>query len=110
RELSARCQAITYEFENIDARAVEYLEDLGHPVHPDSHVLRVSQDRLLEKNFLRDASLGVTAFRAVNGPEDLKAAAAEVGLPAVIKTVRGGYDGKGQAVVNDMPAAEAAFA
>lgn len=110
RELASRCQAITYEFENIDARAVEFLEGLGHAVHPDSHVLRVSQDRLLEKNFLRDASLGVTAFRAVDSLADLKAAAAEVGLPAVIKTVRGGYDGKGQAVVNDWAAAEAAFA
>jgi 5-(carboxyamino)imidazole ribonucleotide synthase len=110
RELASRCQAITYEFENIDARAVEYLEELGHPVHPDSHVLRVSQDRLLEKNFLRDAGLGVTAFRAVNTLAELEAAAAEVGLPAVIKTVRGGYDGKGQAVVNDLAAAQAAFA
>jgi 5-(carboxyamino)imidazole ribonucleotide synthase len=110
RELASRCQAVTYEFENIDARAVEFLEGLGHPVHPDSRVLRVSQDRLLEKNFLRDANLGVTGFRAVDSLADLKAAAAEVGLPAVIKTVRGGYDGKGQAVVNDIAAAEAAFA
>jgi 5-(carboxyamino)imidazole ribonucleotide synthase len=110
RELASRCQAITYEFENIDARAVEFLEGIGHPVYPDSKVLRVSQDRLLEKTFLRDAGLGVTAFKAVDNAADLKAAAAEVELPAVIKTVRGGYDGKGQAVVNDMAAAEAAFA
>ena len=110
RELAARCQAITYEFENIDARAVEFLEDLGHSVHPDSRVLRVCQDRLLEKAFLRDAGLGVTAFRAVASLADLKAAAGGVGLPAVIKTVRGGYDGKGQAVVGDYAAAEAAFA
>ena len=108
-QLASRCQAITYEFENIDARAVEFLESLGQTVHPDSRVLRVSQDRLLEKNFLRDAGLGVTAFKAVDSLADLKAAADEVGLPAVIKTVRGGYDGKGQAVVADYQAAETAF-
>jgi 5-(carboxyamino)imidazole ribonucleotide synthase len=110
RELAARCDAVTYEFENIDARAVEFLEGIGKAVHPDSRVLRVSQDRLLEKTFLRDAGLGVTPFRAVGSAAELAAAAAEIGLPAVIKTVRGGYDGKGQAVVNDLAAAEAAFA
>jgi 5-(carboxyamino)imidazole ribonucleotide synthase len=110
RELGSRCQAITYEFENIDARAVEFLEGIGHAVHPNSHVLRVSQDRLLEKTFLRDAGLGVTGFRAIECLADLQAAASAIGLPAVIKTVRGGYDGKGQAVVNDTAAAEAAFA
>lgn len=110
RELASKCRAITYEFENIDARAVEFLEGLGHPVHPDSRVLRVSQDRLLEKTFLRDAGLGVTAFRAIESVADLREAASGIGLPAVIKTVRGGYDGKGQAVVSDPAAAEAAFA
>ncbi|HKP96549.1 MAG TPA: 5-(carboxyamino)imidazole ribonucleotide synthase [Fibrobacteria bacterium] len=109
RRLAERCDAITYEFENIDARAVEFLEGLGKAVHPGSRVLRISQDRLLEKNFLRDAGLAVAAFMAVDSPEDMREAAAKVGLPAVIKTVRGGYDGKGQAVVADASGAEAAF-
>ena len=55
RRLAERCDAITYEFENIDAHSVEFLEGLGKPVHPDSRVLRISQDRLLEKEFLRNA-------------------------------------------------------
>jgi 5-(carboxyamino)imidazole ribonucleotide synthase len=109
KKLAERCDVVTYEFENIDARAVEFLEGLGKAVHPDSRVLRISQDRLLEKTFLRDAGLGVAEFMAVDSAEDLKAAASKVGLPAVIKTVRGGYDGKGQAVVSDMAGAEAAF-
>lgn len=109
RRLAAASDVITYEFENIDARAVEFLEGLGKPVHPSSRVLRISQDRLLEKEFLRDAGLGVTAFMAVDSPAELAEAASKVGLPAVIKTVRGGYDGKGQAVVADMAAATAAF-
>lgn len=110
RTLADQCDVITYEFENIDARAVEFLEGLGKAVHPGSRVLRVSQDRLLEKGFLRDAGLGVAAFMAVETPEDVRTAASRIGLPAVIKTVRGGYDGKGQAVVHDLAAAEAAFA
>ncbi|MDQ3002216.1 MAG: 5-(carboxyamino)imidazole ribonucleotide synthase [Fibrobacterota bacterium] len=110
RSLADQCDVITYEFENINAHAVEFLEGLGKAVHPGSRVLRVSQDRLLEKGFLRDAGLGVAAFMAVDTPEDVRTAASRIGLPAVIKTVRGGYDGKGQAVVHDLVAAEAAFA
>jgi 5-(carboxyamino)imidazole ribonucleotide synthase len=109
RKLAEQCDVVTYEFENIDARAVEFLEGIGKAVHPGSRVLRISQDRLLEKKFLRNAGLGVTAFMAVDSPKDLQDASVKVGLPAVIKTVRGGYDGKGQAVVSDMAGAAAAF-
>jgi 5-(carboxyamino)imidazole ribonucleotide synthase len=109
KRLADACDVVTYEFENIDARAVEFLEGLGKAVHPDSRVLRISQDRLLEKDFLRGAGLGVTAYLALNSEADLAEAEARVGLPAVIKTVRGGYDGKGQAVVSDRAAAAAAF-
>jgi 5-(carboxyamino)imidazole ribonucleotide synthase len=109
KRLADASDVVTYEFENIDARAVEFLEGLGKAVHPDSRVLRISQDRLLEKDFLRGAGLGVTAYLALNSIADLAEAEAKVGLPAVIKTVRGGYDGKGQAVVADRAGAAAAF-
>lgn len=109
RELAAACDVITYEFENIDAAAVEFLEGLGKPVRPGSRVLRVTQDRLLEKEFLRAAGLGVTAFRAVASSADLEQAGREAGYPAFLKTARGGYDGKGQAAVAGPADAEAAF-
>ena len=109
RELAAVCDVVTYEFENIDAAAVEFLEGLGKPVRPGSKALRITQDRLLEKDFLRKAGLGVTAFRAVDSPADLAAAGKECGYPAFLKTVRGGYDGKGQAPVADAAGAEPAF-
>jgi 5-(carboxyamino)imidazole ribonucleotide synthase len=109
RELAAGSDVITYEFENIDAAAVEFLEGLGKPVRPGSKALRITQDRLLEKDFLRKAGLGVTSFRAVDSPEDLAAAGMECGYPAFLKTVRGGYDGKGQAPVADAAGAESAF-
>ncbi len=110
RKLAAASDVITYEFENIDAHAVEFIESLNKVVHPNSHVLRVSQDRLLEKKFLRDAGLGVTPFASVNSLSELEAAQESIGLPAVLKTVRGGYDGKGQAMVYDAAGAQAAFA
>jgi 5-(carboxyamino)imidazole ribonucleotide synthase len=107
--LAAAADVITYEFENIDARAVEFLESLGKAVHPSSRVLRISQDRLLEKEFLKKAGLGVTEFQAVNSLADLETACIQVGLPGILKTVRGGYDGKGQAVVADLAVAKLAF-
>jgi 5-(carboxyamino)imidazole ribonucleotide synthase len=109
RELAAASDVITYEFENIDAGAVEFLEGLGKPVRPGARALRVTQDRLLEKEFPRRAGLGVTAFRAVDSLEDLARAGTEAGYPAFLKTVRGGYDGKGQIPIADAAEAEAAF-
>jgi 5-(carboxyamino)imidazole ribonucleotide synthase len=108
-ELAKASDVITYEFENVDAAAVEYLEGLGKPVRPGSKVLRITQDRLLEKEFLRSAGLGVTAFRSVASEADLEAAGKQAGYPAFLKTVRGGYDGKGQAPVAGPEDAVAAF-
>ena len=96
---------VTYEFENIAIESVQYLERHGYHVTPSSEVLRVTQDRLLEKTFARQHGIGTADFAAVESGDDLERAAAEVGFPAVIKTTRGGYDGKGQWRVDD--AAEA---
>jgi 5-(carboxyamino)imidazole ribonucleotide synthase len=94
--LGRRTDVVTYEFENIDIGSVRYLEDRRYRVMPGSGVLRVTQDRLLEKEFARDCGLVTTAFAAVSNEDDLRQAAELVGFPAVLKTVRGGYDGKGQ--------------
>jgi len=95
-ELGARSDIVTYEFENIPLESVLALEHGGRVVRPSSDVLRITQDRLLEKSFVRDAGFAVAPFVAVRDASDLPAAFQEVGLPAVIKTARGGYDGKGQ--------------
>jgi 5-(carboxyamino)imidazole ribonucleotide synthase len=95
-ELGRRCDVITYEFENIDIASVQRLESLSHRVAPASSVLHVTQNRLAEKRFAREAGLATTEFARVGDANDLERAAAEIGFPAVIKTVRGGYDGKGQ--------------
>jgi 5-(carboxyamino)imidazole ribonucleotide synthase len=107
-ELGRRSDVVTYEFENIDIDSVWHLEALSHRVAPASGVLRVTQDRLLEKQLVREAGLATTAFAAVRDAADLAGAAARIGFPAILKTVRGGYDGKGQWHADSLEEAESA--
>ncbi len=109
-ELGRRSDVVTYEFENIDIASVRRLEELSHRVAPASSVLHVTQDRIAEKRFARDAGLATTEFARVAGVEDLKRAAESIGFPAIIKTVRGGYDGKGQWQASSLEEAQAALA
>jgi 5-(carboxyamino)imidazole ribonucleotide synthase len=109
-ELGRRSDVITYEFENINIESVRYLESLSHRVAPASSVLQVTQNRLLEKKLALDAGLATTAFARVVIEADLKRASDRVGFPAVLKTVRGGYDGKGQWYVSAIEQAREALA
>lgn len=109
-ELGARSDVVTYEFENVAIASVERLERAGRRVAPSSAVLRVTQDRLLEKRFVRECGIPTTDFDEVNGDADLARAAERVGFPAILKTVRGGYDGKGQWAVRTLAEARAALA
>jgi 5-(carboxyamino)imidazole ribonucleotide synthase len=109
-ELGARGDVVTYEFENIPLESVRALEADGRLVRPDGEVLRITQDRILEKTFLVEAGCNVAPFRPVTNEADLAAALDEVGLPAVLKTARGGYDGKGQWVVRSAEEARQALA
>jgi 5-(carboxyamino)imidazole ribonucleotide synthase len=88
--------AVTYEFENVDVAAAEHLEQRV-PVRPGCRALQVAQDRLAEKTFFRDHGIDTAPFAAADSLVELRAAAEEVGLPALVKTRRFGYDGKGQA-------------
>lgn len=95
-ELGRRSDVITYEFENIDIASVRRLEALSHRVTPASSVLHVTQNRLREKECVREAGLATTQFARVETAQDLENAAERIGFPAILKTVHGGYDGKGQ--------------
>ncbi len=86
---------ITFEFENISVRGLDLLASL-RPVHPSPEVLRLSQDRSAEKSFLNAAGAPTAAWVPVTSMADLRAAAVELGYPAILKTTRLGYDGKGQ--------------
>ena len=92
--------AVTYEFENVDAFALDHLDDRV-PVRPGRRALEVAQDRLTEKSFFRDHGIDTAPFAAADTLEELRAAVDTVGLPAVLKTRRFGYDGKGQAVIRE---------
>ncbi len=100
---------ITYEFENIPTAALDLLE-AHRPIHPNRRALAVSQDRLAEKEFLTGLGLAIAPYAAVDGAGDLAGALAKTGTPAILKTRRFGYDGKGQARVQVPEDAEAALA
>ncbi len=91
---------ITYEFENVPAAAAMVL-GARRPVLPDRKILETTQDRLAEKEFVKRLGIGTTDYADVSSAASLRAAIARIGLPAVIKTRRFGYDGKGQAIIRD---------
>lgn len=101
---------VTFEFENIPARAAELLVDAGLSIRPNPRCLKASQDRLEEKRFLNALGIPTAPFAPVDGPGDLPAALAAIGVPAILKTRRLGYDGKGQARIARVADAEAALA
>lgn len=99
--LAADVDIVTYEFENIPAETVMRLA-ARVPVLPDARALAITQDRLSEKSFVRDLGIAVAPFAAVDARADLDRAVAAVGMPAILKTRRFGYDGKGQATIRSL--------
>ena len=100
---------ITYEFENIPTEALDTLESL-RPVHPNRRALATSQDRIAEKTFLTDLGLNIAPYAQIYSLEDLQTALKTIGTPAILKTRRFGYDGKGQVRITDAAQADTAFA
>ena len=105
----AGCHAVTYEMEHIDTAALKSLV-ANVPLLPSLHVLETTQDRAKEKTFLKSAGLPHVDFAVVRGGADLLRTASAFGLPFVLKTTRGGYDGKGQALVTTPAELEAVAA
>jgi len=87
---------ITYEFENIPTAALDLLER-HRPIHPNRRALAISQDRVTEKDFLSSLGLATAPYAAIDTADDLNDALGLTGTPAILKTRRFGYDGKGQA-------------
>jgi 5-(carboxyamino)imidazole ribonucleotide synthase len=107
--LATECAAVTTEFENVPAEALEHLAGSCR-VRPPVDAVAIAQDRIREKQFLEGAGFPTASFRPVHDESELLAAAREVALPALLKTSRLGYDGKGQAPVDRAEDAPAAFA
>ncbi len=110
KALAQLCPVATFEFENVPAAVVQALEALGVAVAPGPSALAVAQDRVEEKTFLNACGAPTVAFVAVGDLADLRAGLDQLGAPALLKTRRDGYDGKGQTWVDSHADAEAAFA
>lgn len=107
KEFASQVDVVTYEFENVPARTAHILAQ-AKMLRPVWKALAVSQDRLSEKDFLNEHGIETAPYQAFQGEEELRAALSVVGKPAVAKTRRFGYDGKGQAVIRssaDIPSA-----
>ena len=105
---AADVDVVTYEFENVPAETATFLS-ARVPVLPDPNVLATTQDRLAEKTFVSGLGIGTAAFAPVGGPAELAAALDRIGRPAVLKTRRYGYDGKGQATIRNGTDPQAAW-
>ncbi|MDQ7726220.1 5-(carboxyamino)imidazole ribonucleotide synthase [Bacillus mojavensis] len=109
RKLAEISDIITYEFENIDYDALHWLK--GHAYLPQgSELLLITQNRETEKKAIQSAGCEVAPYRIVKTKVELKEAVQSLGLPAVLKTCRGGYDGKGQFVIKETSQIEEASA
>lgn len=99
---------VTFEFENVPFECVRTLADRV-PVRPGWECLRISQDRLIEKDFINNLDIPTTPYRAVHSLRDLREAVTYTGVPAVLKTARLGYDGKGQVLIDSHAGLEYAW-
>src|SRR5215470_7426704 len=91
-------EVVTYEFENVPVEAARFLAERA-PVYPPAAALEAAQDRLREKRLFQKLGIATTEFAEVAGREDFDAATERIGLPAILKTRRMGYDGKGQSLL-----------
>ncbi len=108
-DFSKACDVVTYEFENVPAMTAKATASIA-PLRPGARALDVSQDRLVEKSFLRaQLGLDVAGFEDVGNIHDLRRAVKRLGLPCVLKTRRFGYDGKGQVIIRTEAEIEAAW-
>lgn len=101
QEFARAVDVVTYEFENVPVGAVETLERAGVCVRPGAGALENAQDRIVEKEFINSLGIATAKFHAVDCLADLEIGLAKIGRPAILKTRRLGYDGKGQTRITD---------
>ena len=109
RAFAQSVDVITYEFENVPTASLDALEAI-RPIRPNRRALAVSQDRIAEKEFLTGLGLTTAPYARVTDAASLDAALAQIGAPAILKTTRLGYDGKGQARIKTAEDAAPALA
>lgn len=107
-QFGEQCAVVTTEFENIPSKTLEFLTQFC-PVHPSAAAVQVAQDRIIEKEFVRSCGLSPVPFVAIRELADISNACTQLSFPAILKTARLGYDGKGQVTVHNQAEVEQAF-
>jgi 5-(carboxyamino)imidazole ribonucleotide synthase len=109
-EFAKRVDVVTTEFENVPAETAKALLEAGAHVAPTPNALAIAQDRFDEKSFFVSMNIATPGFAAISSQEELDAAIAEIGAPAILKTRRLGYDGRGQIRIKSADDAKGAYA
>lgn len=100
KQLAEQCDVITYEFENVDHTVLTWLEENAH-LPQGSELIAITQDRGNEKRVITESGAKVAPYELVESSQELQQGIEKLGLPCVLKTCRGGYDGKGQVVIRE---------
>lgn len=108
KEFAKQCDIVTFEFENIPLSAAKIIEE-NNKLFPNSKALELTQDRLIEKNFINSLGLKCAKFFEINNIADLENAFSKIDFPAILKTRRFGYDGKGQYMIKSPDMIEIAW-
>lgn len=109
KKLAECVDVVTYEFEHINAKALQLLEEQGHKVYPSSETLLHIQNKLNQKDWLCKHEIPVPDYLGVNGVDEILQAGEKYGYPIILKTCTGGYDGKGNAIIKTREEVETAF-
>lgn len=109
QELAKKCDVITYEFEHINADILVELKNEGSIVYPSPASLKTIQDKLTQNKFLRDNNFPTANFKNIASIEDIRLASKEYGFPIMLKSRKGGYDGKGNFLINKVEEISVAY-
>ncbi|ADL53098.1 5-(carboxyamino)imidazole ribonucleotide synthase [Clostridium cellulovorans] len=109
RKLAEKTDVLTYEFEHIDVGLLNEIESKGYKIYPSSKTLKVIQNKYVQKSILKEAGIKVPAFYLVNSLEELRNIFYNLGEKIILKTCKGGYDGKGNIVVKNIKKLEDAY-
>ena len=109
KKLAQKSDLITYEFEHIGVEPLKELEAEDYKIYPTVRSLEIIQNKYQQKNVLKEDQIAVPDFRKVSDPKDIKGAAEEFGYPLMLKSCTGGYDGKGNALIDNEAGVESAF-
>lgn len=109
RELAHKTDVITYEFEHINVELLSKLEKDGYKIYPSSNTLKMIQNKFVQKNILKDAGVKVPDFYSINSLDELKEIFNRFDKKIILKTCKGGYDGKGNIVIKDADKLEEAY-